>query len=189
MATLKLNNTTVFTETNGVASIPSGVTIGNGVKFPAGHVINFYSNRHGTEIENTTENWTNMQVGITLTPKSSSSKFLLLCYAHFCNTTSGAHGFGFLFKRDNTFLNTSPHDGSGPSATPVDGSTYRPYDFYKDESRFFIPVMRTFIDSPNTSSQITYSSWAKGYNSPTQGSLRINYAGTHTEFIIMEFAQ
>ena len=39
MATLKLNNTTVFTETNGIASIPTGVTIGNGVKFPAGHVL------------------------------------------------------------------------------------------------------------------------------------------------------
>ena len=33
MATLKLNNTTVFTESNGAASIPSAV------KFPAGHVV------------------------------------------------------------------------------------------------------------------------------------------------------
>ena len=33
MAILKLNNTTVLTETNGVASIPSTV------KFPAGHII------------------------------------------------------------------------------------------------------------------------------------------------------
>lgn len=158
-----------------------------GAGFPAGHVINVYTNRYGDAINNTTEDWTDLQVGITVTPVSLSSKFFIQIYCNFSNTTSGAHGIGLLFKRDTTFLNRSPHDGGG--STPVDGSTYRPYDYYKDESRIFFPFNRFIIDSPNTTNPITYSAWAKGYMSTTQGTLEINVGGlTDTEFIIMELA-
>ena len=64
MATLKLNNTTVFTETNGIASIPSGV------KFPAGLVVQskfvyFDLDQTIGNGSTTGSTWTNIGAGVS----------------------------------------------------------------------------------------------------------------------------
>jgi len=79
MATLKLNNTTVFTETNGAASIPSGVTIGNGVKFPAGHVIQLKHEMYsGTDITTTSQDFVEINSSLRLSFALNSTNKVLV---------------------------------------------------------------------------------------------------------------
>lgn len=77
MATLKLNNTTVFTESNGVASIPSAV------KFPAGNVVQVFNHktttRASTAVTGGSPAW-NAGASYTtfsFTPHYATSKLLL----------------------------------------------------------------------------------------------------------------
>lgn len=85
MATLKLNNTTVFTESNGVASIPSAV------KFPAGHVIQVESfTKSDTSSSISANTWANLGLEVTISNVKSSSKILVSYVAHL-SSTSGAY--------------------------------------------------------------------------------------------------
>ena len=107
MATLKLNNTTVFTETNGIASIPSGVTIGNGVKFPAGHILQVLANQSNNFIVNpadTTTAWTDgsTTLSITLNCISTNPKFLVIQTAgHSYNHSQTLYGNSYFTMKCN----------------------------------------------------------------------------------------
>ena len=69
MATLKLKNTTVFTETNGIASIPSAV------KFPAGHVIQVVQSTYNAKV--TFSSTLADAMSVNLITKQANSKFLV----------------------------------------------------------------------------------------------------------------
>jgi len=69
MATLKLNNTTVFTETNGVASIPSAV------KFPAGHIVQV--KHEYLETRTLVDNETLKYMETSITSKYDNSQFIV----------------------------------------------------------------------------------------------------------------
>jgi len=107
MATLKLNNTTVFTETNGIASIPTGVTIGNGVKFPAGHILQVLANQSNNFIVNpadTTTAWTDgsTTLSITLNCISTNPKFLVIQTAgHSYNHSQTLYGNSYFTMKCN----------------------------------------------------------------------------------------
>ena len=77
MATLKLNNTPVLTEVEGVASLPSSV------KFPAGHVINIGQQiTTATNLYNTGQSSTVYEkiddMDFTYNPIASNSKILIM---------------------------------------------------------------------------------------------------------------
>lgn len=103
MATLKLNNTTVFTESNGAASIPSAV------KFPAGHVIQtqisttVVNSVSSTRPEDNITSTTGEQCIVkAITTEKANSKILILAQASIGNSTAN-NGFFVLF-RDTTRL-------------------------------------------------------------------------------------
>jgi len=101
MATLKLNNTTVFTETNGAASIPSGV------KFPAGNILQVVQTQdHKTFSYTNTSSWywgtsstraddshggVASYLNCTLTTKGTNSNFLVC--ANLQNAGASAAGY------------------------------------------------------------------------------------------------
>jgi len=101
MATLKLNNTTVFTETNGIASIPSGVTIGNGVKFPAGHVLQVLVNQNNNSFVGPGDSstvWTDgsATLSVTINCVSANPKFLVIQTAgHSFNHSQELYGSSY----------------------------------------------------------------------------------------------
>jgi hypothetical protein len=133
---------------------------GNGV--PYRNIINVYNFSAANTITISTEVWTDI-ASITLTPVSTTSRFVLMADIPVSKQASGAEGLGMLFRRSGTYLHHSPHDGASTSV--VDGSTYRPFDFYKDESRFYIRFQRSFVDAPVTVSSITYSVMMRPYAS------------------------
>jgi hypothetical protein len=124
------------------------------------NIINVYNFSASNTITINTEVWTDI-ASITLTPASAISRFVLMADIPVSKQSSGAEGLGLLFRRSGTYLHHSPHDGA--STTVVDGATYRPFDFYKDETRFYIRFQRNFVDAPATTSAITYSVMMRPY--------------------------
>ena len=94
MATLKLNNTPVLTEVEGVASLPSSV------KFPAGHVIQvkYYTQTAGTST--TLEKQYIVGMTGTITTKESNSKIFVMADAQGYSTGT-VNGANIAIKQDN----------------------------------------------------------------------------------------
>jgi hypothetical protein len=116
MATLKLNNTTVFTESNGAASIPSAV------KFPAGHIVQVVTdskshsgngiavNGSGSTI---TESSGYQLFNTAFTPKYSTSKIIIQTSNILVEETSNVGDWGWLGAWYDTtnvaFVYSSPY--------------------------------------------------------------------------------
>jgi hypothetical protein len=124
MATLKLNDQTVVTESGGTISAPAlNVTTGtlaSGVTFPSGHVIQMVSPAPSIETNALTTSYVNLyEVGITL--KGGNSKVLIIfSYNYYVGSESG---LGFeLRKKTSSGVGTSDTavfthgtgDGTGP---------------------------------------------------------------------------
>lgn len=157
----------------------------NAAGVPYRNIINVYNFSASNTITINTEVWTDI-ASITLTPVSTTSRFVLMADIPVSKQASGAEGLGLLFRRSGTYLHHSPHDGGATSV--VDGATYRPYDYYKDESRFYIRFQRNFVDAPATTSAITYSVMMRPY---AAGSLTISQTATTAPdrtFLIFEIA-
>ena len=143
MATLKLNNTTVFTETNGAASIPSGVTIGNGVKFPAGHVLQIINTWNSTETYTTSSSYVQTNSSASITPSSSSSKILIIAANTLFWPQNGGTGAVATIYRDNT--NIAPNDFVIRNYATAGGASVQ------------MPGTIVLLDSPASTSSLTYT--------------------------------
>jgi hypothetical protein len=106
MATLKLNNTTVFTESNGAASIPSAV------KFPAGHVIQVKVIPSNNYVSNSTTSWNTIDT-ISISNVSSSSKIVIEAAISHLMENSGQGAYRIIRASDSSELCHSQHGTSG----------------------------------------------------------------------------
>jgi hypothetical protein len=106
MATLKLNNTTVFTESNGAASIPSAV------KFPAGHVIQVKVIPSNNYVANNTTSWNTIDT-ISINGVSSSNKIVIEAAISHLIESSGQGAFRIIRASDSFKLCHSQHGTNG----------------------------------------------------------------------------
>jgi hypothetical protein len=106
MATLKLNNTTVFTETNGAASIPSAV------KFPAGHVVQVKIIPSNAYVTNATTSWITIDT-IFIDNVSSSNKIVIEAAISHLIEGSGQGAYRIIRASDSVELCHSQHGTSG----------------------------------------------------------------------------
>lgn len=123
---------------------------------------------------------------LTVTPSSTTSKFLVMCTGQECtdagdNNTYSQH----LLVRDSTSIYIG--DASGSSARGSAGRFGRQGDFLSDAVSFM------FIDSPNTTSAITYRWQTRSTRGPSWrvslgGSLRTETSDMRvpTNMVIME---
>ena len=189
MATLKLNNTTVFTETNGAASIPSAV------KFPAGHIVQIVYNVPTTVTlaSTTTTSYAEIQTEMrtSIIPKFSNSLLILEWDAlHGGNNTGNILAAKFYDVTNNTDVHSSvPALGTGSARVFSHGSERQNDADLNDRSTF---KMKTVVSAQNTNARI-YSIYAK-----TEGVTHYwNMTGTDNSgctyapfcFTIMEIAQ
>ena len=104
---------------------------------------------------------------INITPSSTSSKIFLSAGIN-CKHDVGASGFGLKFLRDSTAVLTT----DDPYASYMLDATARSYSTFQ------------FIDSPSTTSQITYKIQVASYASKT---INLNNSAQST-FYLMEIA-
>ena len=102
---LQRGGSTVATHTGSGAS--AVVTIDNGVKFPAGHPIQFKTDEFAPSSSLTVTTTASLFLGtnlqVTITPKSTSNKLLVNFWASGLHTSSNQRGMHLGFKYDASF--------------------------------------------------------------------------------------
>ena len=169
-----------------------GATTAGQIHIP-GHVINTQSVTMtdstvfaGTAFTDVTDGIN--PLSITITPKNANSKFLLIMNMS-ASADNGGSRFGFRFLRDSTAVGIGVTQGSRISVSVAGvGSTSNAND---DALSF------THLDSPSTSSAITYK--VQGQVEQSGSNLIINRSSTNanattvyrpaSSFTVMEIAQ
>lgn len=106
MATLKLNNTPVLTEVEGVASLPSSV------KFPAGHVVQAKVISSNVYVNNSTTSWNTIDT-IFINDVSSSNKIIIEAAISHLIESNGRGAYRIIRASDSTELCRSQHGTNG----------------------------------------------------------------------------
>lgn len=166
MATLKLNNTTVFTESNGAASIPSAV------KFPAGHVLKVTQGYTNSKVQKTSSGyiWENA-ASIQLT--SINNKVLILLNAALGQ--SNLNGGLKLHRNGSEFMPDLPGSFAG-GATAYTGALNTADDSVGVSQAYGIGnQLFSYLDTPNTLDECFYSLY---FYTGNNGSVNFNVQAT-----------
>ena len=121
-------------------------------------------------------------LSVTITPKLSTHKFLIMVNLGVIGTGS-TDGVRFRLLRDSTEIGSS-----------TGADTYNTFmQFFPSATNEYLGASNHFIDSPSTTSSITYKlQWAMTGSSDTGYINRrstSNYARTSSNFTVMEIAQ
>ena len=154
-------NATLSGTANNLGTATAG-TLSSGVTFPAGHVLQVLSTSHNTEVgtDSTTYVALSTPMSVAITPSSTSNKI----WVHFATSTyqgtANIHHSVTIY-RDSTNLGNanwgfgSNHSGAAGHISFQGGAT---------------------LDSPNTTSSVTYQLYHKSSNSSNTGYCNINGA-------------
>tara|TARA_B100001287_G_scaffold274333_1_gene279435 strand:+ start:680 stop:1198 length:519 start_codon:yes stop_codon:yes gene_type:complete len=148
--------------------------------FADGSVLQTVYNNYGTMVT-VSQNTSHVSTGLTatITPTSTSSKILIIAsqQARIFNNTSD-NGYGIRFKRDSTVIYT-------PSATNYHVYTYinNVYFDMRGNNSFY------YLDSPASTSALTYSLEARMYQGSGAPSVRYQDNSNQSNIILMEIAQ
>ena len=134
-----------------------------------GKLLNFYSvTKNDTQTHSAYQTWTEItDLSITLTPTSASSKFYITGHINLSWDAAASKG-AIDFVRDGT-----PPEGS---IGVVAGNRIQVHSIFYVNAQGGVPFNHSinFYDSPNTTSQITYT--PRFRNMDPQGVVGINYA-------------
>tara|TARA_R100001480_G_scaffold54774_1_gene67821 strand:- start:316 stop:840 length:525 start_codon:yes stop_codon:yes gene_type:complete len=163
-----------------------GVTASGTVQMPAGHVVQTVYNNYSTQT--VISNSGNSPVGAntfsdtgltcSITPKFSTSKIYILTLQYIrLNDSSGNPnvGAGFKFFRDSTAIYTS-----------ATHAAFYHYDGDGNENDIRVSYPISLLDSPSTTSSITYKVQASKYG---DGYVSAQHDGELSSMTLMEIAQ
>jgi len=159
---LGVNNISNSTLAN-VTSLPAGV---------GGKVLQVSNLVRATSQQNiATTTYTDLtSLSIAITPSSTSSKILLKCFVH--GVIDSTRGFGLQYLRGSTSIAKT-------------GNTNAFFALHQSGASFMLGVIPFhFIDSPSTTSEVTYKVQAATRNGDTV----VFNDGYHSNFYLMEIA-
>ena len=147
--------------------------------FSDGSVLQTVWNYNSTMVS-VTANTSHVASGLTatITPTSATSKILMIVHQQARLFSSNSdNGYGIRFKRGSTVIYT-------PSAT-----NYHIYN-YENGGYFDMRGMNAFsyLDSPASTSALTYTTELRMYGSSGSPSLRMQDNGNQSNIILMEIA-
>jgi hypothetical protein len=150
-------------------NIPSGATITNsGTATGFGKVLQVLSATDSTQRTTSSSSFVTASntLSVAITPSSASNKVLIICDCTYGQTGAGEQGLGTIF-RDSTNLGTSV----GMMNSISDTGTIK------------TPGSMSFLDSPNSTSAITYQAY---FRTAGGGSLEINKNGVQGSITAFE---
>ena len=159
MAIITLNNNSL----SSVTSLPAGV---------GGKVLQVVQGFNATNTETTSTTYSD-NISVNITPSSTSSKIFILVTTPIRKVNSNASdtGAGLRILKDGSNL--------------VEYAFYMAWHSnasqYNQETNSF-----NYLDSPSTTSQITYKSQFKTMSSP--GQISVNHDGSYSTLTLMEIA-
>jgi len=156
-------------------------TSGSGVHIP-GHVIQVAGNSLNTVITTSGTTFADTGLTATLTPKKSTSKFLIIANLGIVSSGTG-DGVMFRLLRGSTLIGSSTGADSYNNFLQV----------WPNSASIYVGGANHFYDTPSTASQIVYKlQWAMTGNNDTGYINRRssgNYARASSNFTVMEIAQ
>ena len=153
----------------------------NGTFYPTGGIVQVISDTLNTAVSTNSTSYADTGLSVDITPNSSSSKFLIQVSLGLVSTGT-ANGVSFRLMRDSTEIGS----GSG-------GDTQNVFlQVWQGTNSEFYAYSNHFLDSPSTTSQITYKLQWKMTGSTDTGYINRrntdNYARTSSNFTVMEIA-
>jgi hypothetical protein len=144
----------------------------------SGSVLQVKHGYYSAEITNSTENYVNSGLSLTITPSSASSSVLVLVNQQIKITSDYDQGMGLRILRDGSIIWTS--------TTKFDEYVYDGTTTVEADTRGRKPVM--WLDSPATTSAVTYSVQGALHrdNYNAQGKFQDN--GNYSFITLMEIA-
>ena len=143
---------------------PSGFKLA----MPAGHILQVVSAENATSVSTTSTSYVTTGLTANITPSSTASKILIQVSGCLDNNANGRQGF-IAFYRDSTNLS-----GGGSNAH---GS------LYTNNTRALSNLSAQHLDSPSTTSAITYS---VRFKCPDGGQVEWNTQGVISNITLME---
>ena len=134
-----------------------------------GNVIQVVNATYSTEISNSTGTYSDAGLSASITPSSSSSKILILCSQGMFKSTTSA-GIYMQVLRNSTSILINGRLGLTDSAG-VGG---------------YVLWNCNYLDSPSTTSSITYKTQFRNYN--TTGTAYVNIDGSTAQITLLEIA-
>jgi hypothetical protein len=172
--------------------VSSGQTLdaSAGFKPPAGTVIQVKQAVFtGTMVRNSASFGQVTGLSVDIIPTSASSKFMITFHAHATGYTGNEHAH-LRIMRDSTVVGVGDAAGSRGQSTTATGSASR------DDAIYMASM--SYLDSPNTTSQITYSLHVRAYDGSGANNAYINRSLTDPDmsqmsrpistFTVMEIA-
>ena len=123
-----------------------------------------------TEVQVTTQTYTDTGLSGSITPQSTSSKILVIIDQEiYFNRGASSHGGGIRILRDSTVIHTPVANATGP------------YEFYYSGiTGFYDRAVIHKLDSPATTNSVTYKTQGRPYESGSSGKTTFQQAGTST---------
>ena len=154
MANFKMGSQTVFTQTD-----DSTPVFDTSVKYTAGEVVQIKYKQLTTKVDSADTLTHNPDMDVTITPKFSNSVILYEVHAKTEANQSGSGQIGYTHKIERVV---------GGVSTNIDGAAWHTY--LNDDSTngfnsdHYIPFATRCIDTPNTTSTITYKFYMSKYH-------------------------
>jgi hypothetical protein len=181
MSTLIVKNLQGIYPSNQV-TIPAGQTL-----YAPGHVLQIQSTTLNTYQTTTSTSYVNITgFSVNITPKSTSSKIFIQCYAHM--TSYGQNGSYLRVLRNGSLMAASMgassqanaiNDGTGGTVVASSGFiTYAASNAYT-----VVPLRLDYLDSPATTGILTYQAqWRVGTGNTTYFNCHRDSGGTNADF-------
>jgi len=152
-----------------------------GVHIP-GHIIQVVTGTANDDTDINQTDYTDTGLSVSITPKYASSKILLIAQHYTISYAPGTLPFAlFQILRDSTVILNDVPNGMKGDDHPNDNNCYKAHSFNM-----------TYLDSPNSTSAITYKTQAK-YTGTSSGYVTVAYKFGSTDtvehIIAMEVAQ
>ena len=164
----------------------SAVTAAKIGSLPAGSILQVVQGSTETQVNVATTTYTDTGLSASITPTSNTSKILVLVNQQFSlSRTASTNYAGIRVYRDSTVIHSSVEDSTGPydySISAGGGSSVN----------FNLRAAISLLDSPGSTSLLTYKTQGRPYYSSNSGQITFNQTGstsnTKSYIILLEVA-
>jgi hypothetical protein len=183
-------NTLTLPASTGTVALTS--TAINRSQLPTGSVLQVVTATTSTQVSFSSTTFTDSGLSLSITPTSATSKILVLITQAFdvYSPSRGDNGLGIRLLRDSTTIWNPSVSGSGSGGAGYGGGYYAAGGATSMELTLQLPV--TYLDSPATTSAITYKTQGGLYTTANSSILSFQPSGAgnngKSQITLMEIA-
>ena len=168
---LKVSEIQDPTNSNTALTIDTAGKVTAGDLTSPGHVLQVINTSENVNFTTTSSTYSDTGLSLSITPSSSSNKILIFVNHHITYDSSQGTAAAFQMLRDST--------GIGVYTTALGYSSFA--------TMYGIYAPWTYLDSPATTSAVTYKTQCRRTNG--SGTVYVGINGVPTSFTLMEIAQ